>query len=470
MNSDSVRFDFNNMLEATLGRGRGLKISDIDALRKRAGEIHNAIQGMRRAGTTPFYDIIFQERELEPVLAAAGRIREQWENLVVLGVGGSALGARALHLALNDPFHNWLPAEKRAGVRLFIADNIDPVGFGNLLGYLEPSRTIFNVISRSGETAETLAQFSIAREHLIRALGPERYKEHFLLTTDAQSGPLRRLAEREGYSSLALQGGLVGRYSVFSAVGLLPAAASGIDVRSLLAGARSMADRLSGGDLWENPAYMNGALHYLSQRKRAKRICVVMPYSDLLSGIAEWFCQLWAESLGKGRGLRGQKVQGAQCPVRALGITDQHSQLQLYMEGLDDKIVDFIRPQRFSRSVAIPPTYEKDEDFAYLGGRELSELLLAEQQATEMALTKKGRMNSTILLDRITPDTIGQLLFMFEIQTVFAAGLYRVNPFDQPGVEMGKRLTYGMMGRRGYQKERQEVFSWQRKKKPRFVL
>ncbi|MBI2985711.1 MAG: glucose-6-phosphate isomerase [Deltaproteobacteria bacterium] len=470
MNSETVRFDFNNMLEHTLGRGKGLRVADIDGVRKRAHAIHGAIQEMRRAGTTPFYNVLFEEGELTQILEVADKIRQRWENLVVLGVGGSALGAKALHQALNHPLHNWLPAEEREGVRLFVADNIDAETFGNLLEYLEPSRTLFNVISRSGETAETLAQFLIVREHLSRALGPGRHKEHFLLTTDTEAGPLRRIAETEGYASLSLPGGVVGRYSVFSAVGLLPAAASGVDVRSLLAGARAMGDRCAVPEVWENPAYINGALHYLSQRKRGKGICVIMPYSDLLMGVAEWFCQLWAESLGKGRDLRGGRVQGAQCPVRALGITDQHSQLQLYVDGPDDKVIDFIRVERFSRPIAIPRSYQGSEDLAYLGGHGLSELLLAEGHATEAALTSNGRMNSTILLDRITPHTIGQLLFMFEIQTVFAAGLYRVNPFDQPGVEKGKRLTYGIMGRRGYEKERREIMLWQRKKKRRFIL
>lgn len=470
MRPETIRFDFNNMMEQTLGRGKGLRVTDINGLKKRAKEIHRRIQEMRQAGTTPFYDVIFREAELEPILAMAQKIRERHDNLVVLGIGGSALGARALHQALNHPWHNWLPREKREGVRLFVADNIDPGTFGRLLDYLEPSRTLFNVISRSGETAETIAQFLIARDHLAQTLGPDRYKDHLLLTTDAETGPLRQVAREEGYLSLSLPPDVVGRYSVFSAVGLLPAAASGVDVRSFLAGARDMADRCSVSDLWHNPAYMNGALHYLSQRKRGKGICVVMPYSDLLTGVAEWFCQLWAESLGKGQDLQGKKVQGAQCPVRALGTTDQHSQLQLYMEGTNDKVVDFIRVERFAHSVPIPRSYEHREELGYLGGHELSELLLAEEKATEMALSRNGRMNSTIILESVTPHTMGQLLFMLEIQTVFAAGLYRVNPFDQPGVEQGKRLAYGMMGRRGYQKERQEVSAWQGKKRKRFVL
>jgi len=470
MSREIVRWDFNNMFEHALGRGKGLKPSDIDRLRKRGREIHGAIREMRRAGTTPFYRVIFEESELAPIAALGAEIRERWENLVVLGVGGSALGAESLHLALNHPLHNSLPREERSGVRLFVADNIDPETFTSLLEYLEPSKTLFNVVSRSGETAETLAQFLIVRDRLERALGPGRSKEHFLLTTDAQAGPLRRVAEREGYPSVSIAGEMVGRYSVFSAVGLLPAAASGIDVRSLVAGARAMADRCDNPELWENPAYMSGALHYLSQRRKGKRIRVIMPYSDLLTGIGEWFCQLWAESLGKERDVRGKKALGAQCPVRALGITDQHSQLQLYMEGPDDKVVDFIRVQGFAKPAAIPRLYEGDAAVGYLGGRELSELLLAEERATEMALANKGRMNSTIVLDSVSPQAIGQVLFMFEIETVFAAGLYRVNPFDQPGVEKGKRLTYGMMGRPGYRKEKQEVLAMQRKKKERFVL
>lgn len=469
MESGILRFDFNNMLEHALGRGRGLRVADLEGLKKRARDIHRAIGEMRRARTTPFYDSIFEAGALAPTLEAAAKARQQWENLVVLGVGGSALGAKALHQALNHPLHNWLPREQRAGVRLFVADNIDPETFGALLHHLEPSRTLFNVISRSGDTAETLAQFLIARNHLLGNLGAERYRDHFLLTTDAREGSLRRMAEGEGYRTLSLPAGVVGRYSVFSPVGLFPAAASGIDVGSLLAGARAMAERCSAGELWENPAYMNGALHYLAQKRRRKGICVIMPYSDLLTGVAEWFCQIWAESLGKNRDRRGRKVAGAQSPVRALGVTDQHSQLQLYLEGPDDKVVDFIRVEGFRAAIAIPPGSDVEE-MGYLGGHGLQELLLAEARATETVLTRNGKMNSTIILDGITPHTIGQLLFMFELQTVFAAGLYGVNPFDQPGVEKGKRLTYGMMGRRGYQQEKREVLSWQRKKKKRFIL
>jgi glucose-6-phosphate isomerase len=470
MDNHSLRFDFNNMMELNLGRGRGLGPSDIDGLQKRCAPIHRAIQKMRQARTTPFYDILFNGAELEGILVAAERIRREYDNIVVLGIGGSALGARALHQALNPPLHNWLPREQRKGARLFVMDNVDPVSFRGLLDRLEPSRTLFNVISRSGETAETIAQFLIAREFLTRALGPERYREHLLLTTDAERGPLREVVREERLLSLGLPRGVVGRYSVFSAVGLFPAAAAGIDVSELLAGARDMAARCGAPDLWQNPAYMSAALHYLSQRKRKKAICVMMPYSDQLVGVAEWFCQLWAESLGKEKDIHGKRVQGAQCPVRALGTTDQHSQLQLYMEGPDDKIIDFIRVERFSRPFAIPISFQESEALGYIGGRDLSELLLAEQQATAMALASKGRMNSTVIIDSIAPRTIGQLLFMFEIQTVFAAGLYGVNPFDQPGVEKGKQLTYGMMGREGYQKERQEVSRWKARHQQRFVL
>lgn len=470
MHSNSVRFDFNNMMESSLGRGRGLKAADIDGLQKRCATIHGAIQKMRQARTTPFYDVLFDDRELEPILAMAERVRRDYDNVVVLGIGGSALGARALHQALNPPLHNWLPREQRKGARLFVVDNVDPASFRGLLDRLEPSRTLFNVISRSGETAETIAQFLIAREFLARALGPERYREHLLLTTDAEGGPLREVVREERLPSLGLPRGVVGRYSVFSAVGLFPAASTGIDIRELLAGAREMAERCSAPGLWQNPAYMSAALHYLSEKKRKKAICVIMPYSDHLVGVAEWFCQLWAESLGKEKDIRGKRVHSAQCPVRALGTTDQHSQLQLYMEGPDDKVIDFIRVERFSRPLPIPASFQESEALGYLGGRDLSELLLAEHQATAMALAGKGRMNSTVILDAIEPRTVGQLLFLFEMQAVFAAGLYGVNPFDQPGVEKGKQLTYGMMGRRGYQKERQEISRWKARHKQRFVL
>jgi glucose-6-phosphate isomerase len=217
-------------------------------------------------------------------------------------------------------------------------------------------------------------------------------------------------------------------------------------------------DKLCKSDnVWQNPAYMNAALQYNAATKRDKRITVLMSYADALDEIGDWFCQLWAESLGKKNTIDGKVVNAGQTPVKAIGTNDQHSQIQLYMEGPNDKTITFIRVEKFRNELLMPRVSIDGDSFSYLGGRTMNELIHAEQTATELALTKNSRPNSRITLSEVSPYTIGALLYMFEVQTAFSGGLYNINPFDQPGVEEGKVLTYAMMGRSGYEEKKKEI-------------
>ncbi len=200
----------------------------------------------------------------------------------------------------------------------------------------------------------------------------------------------------------------------------------------------------------ENPAYLGAMLQYLADTKKGKSVSVIMPYADSLSGVGDWYCQLWAESLGKKYSLDKELVNVGQTPVKAVGVTDQHSQLQLYLEGPFNKVVIFIAPQRYKQEVKMPPAYEDIEAVSYLGGHTLNELIQAEQDATELTLTKNSRPNWKISLPEINPFSLGQILYFFEVQTIFAGGLYNIDPLDQPGVEEGKRITYRIMGRKGF--------------------
>ena len=247
-----------------------------------------------------------------------------------------------------------------------------------------------------------------------------------------------------------------GRFSVLSAVGLLPAVLAGIDVEELLAGARFMDQRLKDAAPDQNPAYRLAALFYLFATAKSRPNLVFMPYASALAGMADWFCQLWAESLGKRQDLQGQVVNAGSTPVRALGATDQHSQLQLYMEGPPDKLITFLAVDKFKNHLEIPDLYPDQEALSYLGGHSLNELLRVEQQATAFNLMKAGRPNLTLHLPEINPFTIGQLIYLLEVVTVAAAFLFGVNAFDQPGVEGGKQTTYGLMGRRGFETYRRE--------------
>ena len=244
--------------------------------------------------------------------------------------------------------------------------------------------------------------------------------------------------------------GVGGRFSVLSAVGLFPAAMCGIDIKAVLKGAAEMDDMVRSTSLQRNPAALFAAVNYLYYKKGLD-LSVMMPYSNALSGLADWFRQLWAESLGKARNESGGKVVNVgPTPIRALGTTDQHSQLQLYREGPNNKLITFLEVSRFDKDVPIPKAYKDQPALSYLGGISMGALLNTEKQATERALLASSRPCMTIRFPSVSPHAVGQFIYMLEVATTIAAGLFGVNPYDQPGVELGKKITYHLLGREGY--------------------
>jgi len=448
--SDRLVLDYNRMLAGATD-GRGIDHAQIEAQHVRFREVHADVQRRREQGRLAFFDLPYEKKTVESIRAFADGIGQAFDTVVVLGIGGSALGTIALQNALLKPYWNQLDDEGRDYFpRLFVLDNVDPSTIGPLLDRLDPRRTLFNVISKSGTTAETMAQYMIVREKLSSALDDDGVRGHLLFTTDPEKGVLRRIADQEGISTLPIPPALGGRFSVLSAVGLLPAALAGIDIEALLAGAAEMDERCRTDELSDNPAGMFASLQYLAHTERAAGIHVMMSYSDRLYSCGDWFSQLWAESLGKRLDLAGGEVYRGPTPVKALGATDQHSQVQLYMEGPFDKTVTLLSARELPSDLAIPRLYGDVPELGYLGGRTLGELLEAERQATAGALAQAGRMNMSIELPRVDAHAIGQLFMMLQIATVYAGVLYNVEPLDQPGVELGKLLTYGLMGRDGF--------------------
>jgi glucose-6-phosphate isomerase len=447
--------DYNNMLSPRLG-GRGIDPARIDALAERFREAHADTRRRRDAGELGFFALADggeTVRTIEEFAEGGGQV---FSNLVVLGIGGSALGTTALKTALLHPFWNELDDEGREYYpRLYVLDNVDPATFGAFLDRVDLRRTLFNVISKSGGTAETMSQYLVVRERLRAEVG-EKWTRHVLFTTDPEKGVLRALADAEGIAALPVPANVGGRFSVLSAVGLLPAAMTGIDVDALLAGAREMAERCDTGELRANPAGMFAALQYLADTECGAPVHVMMPYSDRLRDVADWFRQLWAESLGKRHTRDGREVFAGPTPVAALGATDQHSQVQLYVEGPFDKTVTLLAERTPAREVEIPSEHPELPELAYLGGHGMGALLRTEMLATEAALAERGRMNMTIEVERIDARSVGALLMMLQIATVYAGHLYGVDPLDQPGVELGKRLTYAIMGRPGFEEARAE--------------
>jgi len=449
----TITLDYTNMMADAIGSEYGITDEELGELRAPARAYHEKIQALRESGDLAFYELPYQDESLAQIVSFAGQLQGAFDDLVVLGIGGSALGTTAIFNALC-PSHNLLSKTDRNGLpRLFVLDNVDPDGFAASLALCDPRRTCFLVISKSGSTVETTGQFLVARQWIEAVVG-DSFRDHFVMITDPQNGALRELAEREGYRSFAIPAGVGGRFSVFTPVGLLPLACVGVDIASLLRGAAEFAEHVCAAELEKNPAYLNAALQYLAYGK-GLRISVLMPYSDRLRDIADWFRQLWAESLGKKFATDGSVVHAGPTPVNALGSTDQHSQVQLYVEGPFDKLVTFIRVENFDRDLPFP-AYASSPQMSYLAGHTMGELLRVEQQATAAALVKSQRSNCTITVPEVNAAILGRLLYMFEVQTLFAGYLFAVNPLDQPGVEEGKHFTYALMGRQDYSEKAEE--------------
>jgi glucose-6-phosphate isomerase len=447
--SDRLVLDYNRMLATAAGRG--IDPARLDAMGDTFATAHEDSARRRADGQLGSFDLPYESRVVEQIRSFADGLGQAFDNVVVLGIGGSALGTIALQNALLRPHWNELDGEGREYFpRLYVLDNVDPTTIAPLLDRLDPRRTLFNVVSKSGSTAETMAQFMIIRERLRQALDDDGYRGHLIFTTDPERGVLRRIADAEGIATLSVPPAVGGRFSVLSAVGLLPAALVGIDVEALLAGAAAMDERCRSASLADNPAGLFAALQYLADTQHGAPIHVMMAYTDRLYSAADWFRQMWAESLGKRYSSTGSETFRGPTPVKALGATDQHSQVQLYMEGPFDKTVTFLTAAQPGSDLQIPRVYEDVDELGYLAGRSLGELLDAERQATSAALTAAGRMNMTIELPRIDAHALGELFMMLQIATVYAGALYDVDPLDQPGVELGKQLTYALMGRSGY--------------------
>jgi glucose-6-phosphate isomerase len=429
----------------------GISRDLLDDFKIKVVEIHNRIRN-REFSEMAFVDL--PEFDTTDIKNIAGRIRKDAEDFLLLGIGGSALGPKSIVEALS-PMHN---LKKKP--RVFIYDNVDPTTLVSILRVIDLKKTFINVISKSGSTAETAVSFKILWDKM-KKVHKKNVSERFIITTDPEKGDLREIAKKERLKSLPIPTNIGGRYSVLTAVGLLTAEVIGIDSNMMLKGAKDLQKRCFTSDLLKNPAYLFSILLYLMDKEKGRRLDVLVPYSDGLKCFSEWFSQLWAESLGKdNKGLT---------PYPSIGATDQHSQLQMWIDGPDDKVIVFIRIKDYSYDIEIPYVFDEYESFKYLSGKSLSDLIKAEQEATELALYKAKRPNMTIMVPEISPYYLGQLFQFFEIATVFAGLLYGINPFNQPGVEEGKRLTYGIMGRNGFKDKKKEMIEY-RKIKKRWIV
>ena len=448
----TVRIDYSNMMGDVIDGG--IAPRDWGEAANNFSQIHAGLLRRRDAGQLGFLSLPNDEALHRQSKDIAAKARGRFDDVVVLGIGGSALGPIALRTALLEPAWNALTDAERGGrPRLHVLDNVDPGTIAALLDRLPLARTLFIVTSKSGGTAETMAQYLVVRARLAKSVGANA-PEHLVFVTDPEKGALRAIARSDGIAATDIPANVGGRFSVLSPVGVLPAALAGIDTDQLLAGAAEMADRCTAESLAKNPAALFATLQYLADTKLGRHVQVLMPYSDRLRDIADWFVQLWAESLGKHRA-SGDRGIGP-TPLAALGATDQHSQVQLFMEGSPDKTVSFIAVGDLGQDVPIPALHTDVPELGYLGGHRLGELLAIEQRATAGALARRGRLNLTLHVDRVDAWHLGSLFMLLEIATIYAGELYGVNPLDQPGVELGKQFTYAMLGRADADQARRE--------------
>ena len=454
--SMELKLDYNNMMADYVGEKEGFSADVFLKNKKIIDNAYKVVRENRGTGMMGWTELPYCQKEIvDDIIATAKNIKKNFDNFVVLGIGGSALGPMAVFQALCHLRHNELPKSKRKFPKLYVEDNVDPERMVALLDVVDLDKTMFNVVTKSGATSETMSQYLIIMDLLKKKYG-DKAKEHMIATTSANKGNLIKIAKQEGLKTFYIPDGVGGRFSELCPVGLLPAAVVGIDIKSMLAGAAHMDKICKNKSIKKNPALLSALLEYLAMQN-GKNISVMMPYADSLKYIADWYCQLWGESLGKALDKNGNEVYVGQTPVKALGVTDQHSQVQLYREGPFDKVVTIIAVENYRTSINISDGCLDIPDVSFLCGHTMNELITAERKATEYALTTANRLNYTITLPEVNAFTIGELLYMFEMETAFAGAMLNIDTFNQPGVEGGKNATYALFGRKGYEATKKEM-------------
>jgi len=375
-------------------------------------KIHSRKQG--------FYEILDDKKSIEKFKNFAEKNKGKFKHIVILGIGGSALGASCLKKSLKYPQNDY--------PKLHIVDNIDPDLIQAVDSEIDYTKTLFLVITKSGTTAETLSQYYYFKAQCkAKKLSIQK---HFTFITDPEKGELRKIANTENITTFDIPENIGGRFSIFTAVGLIPAALIGINIEQLIAGAKQMRDNFLNTKAPENLAFKLATIQYLLSKKE-KNINVIMPYSQKLTKLSDWYSQLLAESTGKKLNNQNEEVYTGITPIKALGVTDQHSQIQLYNEGPNNKLIIFIETENYTNIVKISAPYKIT----------FNTLIKTEKQGTEQALTKNNRPNITIKLQKINEKNIGELLMLFQASTAFLGEFLNINTFNQPGVELSKTIT-----------------------------
>ncbi len=429
-----IEFNFKYVLDSAIEEN-GIAESEIRALERELVQARKNLNGLRVNGGAGFYDEISNLGMIKDIKEVSGKLFSKGiETLYVFGMGGSSLGAVFLKEAMGA-----ITGGRKSGrnIDVVFSENIDPGPIKRNIDNMDLEKTLFCFVSKSADTIEVVAQFFIVKEMLEKSV--KNYKNNLLFITDKKSGFLRLYADENGIAVLDIAKNVGGRYSIVTAGTLFPAYAMGLDIEKFLSGAISYRDDiLSKGVFENNPVYTFASAIYLFYAKKRRNIFVPFVYGDYLKEFSRWFRQLFAESLGK------ELVSPT--PVPAAGATDQHSQLQLYMQGPQDKLIGFFCLKDFGSDFTVNSNGFKE--FDYLNKKKLSEILKNELKGVELALAINKRPSFRITLDKIDEFSLGELSFMSMEAVAVLGMLLKINPFDQPGVEKGKKFAYLLMGRK----------------------
>lgn len=428
--------DLTDCFSAEIGDG-GLEAAVFDRYLSQSEGAVERIRAAYAAGALPLLDLPQRRDDLAEIMAVADRFRSSFDDVVVLGTGGSSLGGQTLCSLADTGF-----GPRGGAPRIHFMDNVDPHTFDGLIGGVDWQRTGVIAISKSGSTAETLFQFGVLLKALRAQVSEDKIAEHIVAITEATENPVTVISRDLGCTTLEHHAGIGGRYSVLSVTGMLPAAIAGLDIERLRAGAATVSEPLlSGAAAADIPPVAGAALSVGLNRSAGTALTVLMPYCDRLADLGLWFCQLWAESIGK----NGDGTT----PVRAIGTIDQHSQLQLYLDGPADKMFSLILTETDGQGPAVPPEFSDLEGLSYLAGRTMGDLLAVAGRSTAETLANNGRPVRIFDVPVVDEASMGALMMHFMVETMITADLIGVNAFDQPAVEEGKVLARQYLAKGG---------------------
>ncbi|GIW21692.1 MAG: glucose-6-phosphate isomerase [Candidatus Sericytochromatia bacterium] len=437
-----IKLDYNYLMSDFIGQ-EGISKSEIEKSIEKLKIASDNFWNRKGKGNDflGFIDLPdYNKNELDNIIKVASEFSNKIDSLIILGIGGSYLGTKAIFDALKPNYYNELSKEKRKYPKVYFeGNNLDANSINNLFELIEEKKEKFGivVISKSGTTIETAVAFRLFQQKAKEFYG-SNYNEYIIAITDKSKGKLKEIADKDGYKTFVIPDNVGGRYSVLTPVGLLPSAMFGINIEELLKGAKFMKEICSSSNVYENPAYMYALLQYLMYKKR-KNISIMAMWSKSIESLGFWYDQLCAESLGK--------EEKGRIPITVVNTRDLHSRGQQIQEGQRNMIVTNVFIERLRKDIIFPNDKENIDGLNYLQGKCIHDMLKGAFEGTNFAYLKEKRPTIDIILPRLNEFTIGQFFYMLEVSTVIEGYLLDINPLDQPGVEAYKKFMFANLGR-----------------------